>query len=194
MARIAIIQGHPTPGGGHFCHALAGAYSAGAAEGRHEVRQIVVAELAFPMLRSKSDWEKAPAPPVVADAQETLAWADHLVIIYPLWLGGMPALLKGFLEQALRPAFMSGATEAGATWKTVLKGKSSRIIVTMGMPAFVYRWYFGAHSLKSLKRSILALVGIGPNRHTLIGMIEQMSEGRRRSHFETMRILGERGR
>jgi putative NADPH-quinone reductase len=194
MPRIVIIQGHPTSDVGHFCHALAEAYAAGAAEGRHEVRQLVVADLDFPLLRSKSDWEGAPPPDVIAGAQEALAWADHLVIIYPLWLGGMPALLKGFLEQVLRPAFMSGTTRPGASWKTVLKGTSSRVVVTMGMPAFVYRWYFGAHSLKSLKRSILALVGIGPNRHTLIGMIEGMDDGKRRSHLEAMRSLGRRAR
>lgn len=194
MTRIVIIQGHPTSGGGHFCHALAEAYAAGAADGRHDVRQLVVADLAFPLLRLKSDWEGAPPPDVIARAEEALAWADHLVIIYPLWLGGMPALLKGFLEQVLRPAFMSGTTRPGASWKTVLKGTSSRVVVTMGMPALVYRWYFGAHSLKSLKRSILALVGIGPNRHTLIGMIEGMDDGRRRSHLEAMRSLGRRAR
>lgn len=194
MSRIAVIQGHPTAGGGHFCHALAEAYAAGAAEGRHEVRRIVVAELDFPMLRSKQDWEKEAPPAAIAEAQETLAWADHLVILYPLWLGGMPALLKGFLEQAFRPTFMAGTTEPGASWKTTLRGKSSRIVITMGMPAFVYRWYFGAYSLRSLKRSILSLVGIGPNRHLLIGLIEGMSDAKRKSHLEAMRRLGQRAR
>ncbi|MFC4171985.1 NAD(P)H-dependent oxidoreductase [Microvirga sp. GCM10011540] len=189
MSHIVIIQGHPTAGGGHFCHALAEAYARGAAEGGHDVRQILVAELDFPLLRSKRDWEKSP-PPAIAGVQDTIARADHLVIIYPLWLGDMPALLKGFLEQALRPAFMSGTSDPGGNWKTVLKGKSSRIVVTMGMPAFVYRWYFGAHSLRSLKRSILALVGIGPNRHTLIGAVEGMSEAKRKVWLERMRRLG----
>ena len=64
----------------------------------------------------------------------------------------------------------------------------------MGMPAFVYRWYFGAHGLKSLKRSILSLVGIGPNRHTLIGMIEGMSDGKRTAWIGVMRRLGKRAR
>jgi putative NADPH-quinone reductase len=122
-----------------------------------------------------------------------MAWAGHLVIIYPLWLGGMPALLKGFLEQALRPAFMTG-NRVGTSWKRTLKGRSTRIIITMGMPAFVYRWYFGAHSLKGLKRSILSLVGIGPNRHTLIGMIEGMSDGQRAAWLNTMHRLGKRAR
>src|SRR5690349_21424932 len=100
MSRIVIIQGHPTPGGGHFCHALAQAYATGAAEGGHDVRHVSVADLDFPILRSKSDWEGAAAPAAIADAQAAIAWAEHLVITYPLWLGGMPALAKGFLEQA----------------------------------------------------------------------------------------------
>ncbi len=194
MTRIAIVQGHPTSGGGHFCHALVDAYAQGAAKGGHEVRVIPVAELDFPLLRSKRDWDSAPPPPAIAEAQPTLAWAEHLVIIYPLWLGGMPALLKGFLEQALRPAFMTGGAGAGASWKTVLKGRSSRIIITMGMPAFAYRWYFGAHSLKSLKRSILSLVGFGPNRHTLVGTIEGMSDAKRKAWLDTVRTLGTRAR
>ncbi|WP_262027863.1 NAD(P)H-dependent oxidoreductase [Microvirga sp. Mcv34] len=193
MTRIAIIQGHPTPGGGHFCHALAEAYAEGARTGGHHVRIIPVADLDFPLLNEKADWDAAPPPAAIAEAQGTMAWAEHLVIVYPLWLGGMPALLKAFLEQALRPAFMSGG-QAGGDWKTALKGRSSRIVVTMGMPAFVYRWYFGAHSLKSLKRSILSLVGIGPNRHTLVGTIEGMSDGKRKSWIATLRDLGKRAR
>jgi putative NADPH-quinone reductase len=192
MARIAIIQGHPTPDSRHFCHALADAYGQGAAAGGHDVRVISVAGLDFPLLRSKLDWDGAPPPPAIAEAQRILAWAEHLVIIYPLWLGGMPALLKGFMEQAFRPAYMTGGAGPGTSWKTALKGRSSRIVITMGMPAFVYRWYFGAHSLKSLKRSILSLVGIGPNRHTLIGMIEGMSDAKRKAWLETLRSLGRR--
>ena len=192
MTRIAIIQGHPASGSRHFCHALADAYAQGAVEGGHAVRVIPVADLDFPLLRSKDDWERNAPPPAIAEAQQTLAWAEHLVIIYPLWLGGMPALLKGFMEQAFRPAFMTGGAGPGASWKTALKGRSSRIVVTMGMPSFAYRWYFGAHSLKSLKRSILSLVGIGPNRHTLIGMIEGMNDTKRKAWLGTLHDLGRR--
>ncbi|WP_262268427.1 NAD(P)H-dependent oxidoreductase [Microvirga yunnanensis] len=193
MTRIVIIQGHPTPGG-HFCHALAEAYAEGAFAGGHQVRFIAVADLDFPLLRSKADWDGAPPSSVIAEAQRTMAWAEHLVIIHPLWLGGMPALLKGFLEQALRPAFMTGCTGASGSWKSALKGRSSRIVVTMGMPALVYRWYVGAHGLKSLKRSILSLVGIGPNRHTLIGGIEGMGGARRKAWLAAMRRLGAKAR
>jgi putative NADPH-quinone reductase len=195
MTRVAIIQGHPNPGG-HFCHALADAYAQGVAEGGHELRRLEVAALDFPLLRSRADWEEAEPPAAIANAQQTILWAEHLVIIYPLWLGAMPALLKGFLEQVLRPAFMSGGagSRVGTGWKSVLKGRSARIVVTMGMPALVYRWYFGAHSLKSLERNILSFAGIRPNRHTLIGMVEGVSDAKRKAWLDGVRELGRKAR
>lgn len=188
--RVAIIQGHPTVGGGHFCHGLAAAYARGAQESGHEVRMVIVAELEFPLLRSKRDWEAGVPPPVIWKAQEVIRWADHLVIVYPLWLGAMPAILKGFLEQAFRPGFAIAKSEGSVLGKKLLKGKSARIVITMGMPALLYRWYFGAHSLKSLERNILKFCGIGPIRESLIGLVEGASDARRQKWLETMHALG----
>lgn len=50
----------------------------------------------------------------------------------------MPALLKAFFEQALRPGFAM-STSAKGGWTKLLSGRSARVVVTMGMPAFVYR-------------------------------------------------------
>ncbi|HEX7966643.1 MAG TPA: hypothetical protein VF502_00375, partial [Stellaceae bacterium] len=38
----------------------------------------------------------------------------------------------------------------------------SLVIPKTSSPAFLYRWYFGAHSLKRLQRNILKFCGIGP--------------------------------
>src|SRR5688572_33315479 len=105
VRRIAIIQGHPDPKGGHFGHALAHSYAQGGAEAGHEVRTLEIARIEFPLLHTRDDWENGALPESIRHAQETVAWADHLIILYPLWLGAMPALLKGFLEQVLRPGF-----------------------------------------------------------------------------------------
>jgi putative NADPH-quinone reductase len=104
----------------------------------------------------------------------------------------VPALLKGFLEQVFRHGFAMEA-EPGKIWKKKLKGKSARIVVTMGMPAFFYRWYFGAHSLKSLERNIFRFSGVRPVRTTLIGAVEG-SQARRLHWLEEMHRLGRRGR
>lgn len=192
--RIAIIQGHPDSTARHFCHALADEYAKGCEDGGHEVRRIEVATLDFPLLRTREDFEKGRPPESIKPAQDAIKWADHLVIIYPLWLGSMPALLKAFLEQVLRPGFAFEYQKSGGMAKKLLVGKSARIIVTMGMPAFVYRWIFFAHSLKSLKRNTLWFCGVGPVKATLIGNIEGMTEKQRAGWLDEMRGLGDVGK
>ena len=190
VRRVAIIQGHPDATRRHLCHALAEAYASSARAAGHEVREIDVAALDFPVLRSKEAFETTALPASLAPAQAAIGQADHLLIVYPLWLGTMPALLKAFLEQVFRPGFAYELGEHGRRWKRPLKGKSARIVVTMGMPVFLYRWYFGAHGLKSLERSILGFAGIGPIRESLFGMIEQASEAKRRAWLARMHRLG----
>ena len=193
MPKIAIVQGHPDPQGGHFCHALADSYADGALRGSHEIRRIEVAQLEFPLLKSQAEYESGSTPEGLRVAQADLLWADHFVIVYPLWLGSLPAKLKGFLEQVFRPEVAFDKSESGMTWTKLLKGKSARIIVTMGMPAPVYRWYFGAHSLKNLERNILGFIGIKPIRSTLIGMVETVSDAKRAVWIEKVARFGEEG-
>jgi putative NADPH-quinone reductase len=191
--RIAIIQGHPDSRGDRFLHALAAAYAEGARAAGHEVRTIDVARLDFPLLRTKDDYEHAAAPAAIREAQATIGWAEHLVILFPLWAGTLPALLKAFLEQVFRPGFAFAYVEGGMP-KKLLRGKSARIVVTMGMPAFVFRWYFGAHGVKSLKRSILGFAGIAPIDDTLIGMVEAGDGSARERWLARMHALGSGGR
>jgi putative NADPH-quinone reductase len=178
MTKITIIQGHPDASVDRFCHALASAYADGARDAHHEVRIIEVASLDFPLLRTRADFEHGTPPPAIAEAQRTIAWAEHVVIIFPLWLGDVPALLKGFLEQVLRPGFAFRYREKGLPEK-LLRGRSARLVVTMGMPGFFYELFFRAHSVKSLERNILGFVGFGPVRRTIMGMVE--SEDRKRN-------------
>ncbi len=190
--RIALIQGHPDATQPHFAHALAAAYADGARAGGHALREIDVARLEFPLLRSARDWEQGRLPAALADAQAAIGWADHLVLVFPLWLGDMPALLKGFLEQVARPGFAFGAEGDNPFDKKALGGRSARVVVTMGMPAAVYRYWYRAHSVKSLDRNILGFVGIAPVRETLIGGVGALSPDDARGWLERLRRLGRR--
>ncbi len=189
---ILLIQGHPDPGGRRFGHALADAYAQAAKDAGHELRQLDVARLEFPLLRTAADWEDGSPVEAIRRAQEAIAWAEHIVIVFPLWLGDMPALLKAFFEQALRPGFAIGEGGPSRMWKKLLKGRSARLIVTMGMPAFFYRVYYRAHSVKSLKRNILEFCGISPVRASLVGTID--SDGSRELWLAKVQALGRAGR
>lgn len=189
--RILLIQGHPDAGSRHLCHALASAYGEGARTAGHEVRLIDVAALDFPLLRSQHAWEKQPLPAGLEAAQREIAWANHLVLFFPLWLGDMPALLKGFLEQVARPGFAFGIEgERTGFSRKGLTGRSARVVVTMGMPALVYRWYFRAHSVKSLERNILGFVGIAPVHETLVGSVDTLQPAQVQQWQDKMARLG----
>ena len=174
--RIVLIQGHPDAVSRHLGHALEDAYAQGAEAAGHEVRRIPVAELDFPLLRSQQAWEEGALPASLVQAQADIAWAQHLVLFFPLWLGDMPAVLKGFLEQVARPGFAFKADANNTFGKKGLTGRSARVVVTMGMPALIYRWYFRAHSVKNLERNILGFVGISPVNETLIGMVDKLDD------------------
>lgn len=188
--RILLIQGHPDAVTPHLCHTLAEAYAEGALAAGHEVRWTDVARLDFPLLRSQQAWEQGTLPTTLQTAQDDIAWAEHLVLFFPLWLGDMPALLKGFLEQVARPGFAFSAEGNNPFGRKGLTGRSARVVVTMGMPALVYRWYFRAHSLKSLERNILGFVGIAPVNETLVGMVDKLGEAGVKKWQGQMRALG----
>lgn len=189
--RILILQGHPDTATRHLCHALADSYAEGAQEAGHEVRRVELAALDLPLLRSQKEWESGELPPALQPVQEDIRWSSHIVIVFPLWLGDMPALLKGFLEQVMRPGFAFRYKESGTAWtEKGLQGRSARVIVTMGMPALVYRWVFRAHSVKSLERNILGFVGIAPVHETLVGGVGQLAEEGARKWLARTRSLG----
>ena len=193
VKRILIIDGHPDPEPQRLCHGLANAYASGAVDAGHEVRRLELHSLDFPLLRSEADFETGKPPRPIATAQADISWAEHIVIVYPLWLGSMPALLKGFLEQAIRPDFAFERATSG--WpKKRLQGKTARIVVTMGMPVMIYRWIYLSHSLRSLERNILKFAGISPVRETLFGMIKEANEQTRNRWIDQMATLGRSGR
>lgn len=106
----------------------------------------------------------------------------------------MPARLKAFLEQVGRGEFFISPAEAGHRWPAKnMKGKSARLIVTMGMPALAYRLLFGAHSVKAVESAIFGLAGFQPVKESLFGSIDEGPE-RRAAILAKVRRLGEKGR
>ena len=190
-ARVTIVQGHPDPGGKHLCHALADAYAEGAAAAGHEITRIEVARLDFPILRTQEEFERGDLPQMLVGARDGIVSAQHLVAIFPLWHGTMPALLKAFLEQVMRPGVALEYRKRGFP-RGLLAGRSARIVVTMGMPALIYRWYFQAHGVRGLERSVLRFAGMKPVRETLLGMVDTVSDAKRRAWLERMRTYGRR--
>jgi NAD(P)H dehydrogenase (quinone) len=188
MARIAVIVGHARHN--TYCEALGRAYLRGAQAGGHEAKLFVTSAMAFDPVLHEGFERVQPLEKDLQSAHDAMLAADHLVIIFPLWLGTLPAILKGFLERVLQPDLVEPAKQG--RFVKLLKGKSARIIVTMGMPGFVYRWWFGAHAVKMLKRNILGFVGAYPIHTTIYGNVEGVKAERRIGWRGDVEALGRR--
>jgi putative NADPH-quinone reductase len=195
--RIAIIQGHPDGAGGHYCHALAAAYAAGAREAGHDVTTVDIGRMSFPLLRGRDD-QRRETPPEITAVQRVLALADHVVLVFPVWNGGMPALTRGFFEQAFRPSFVFPDARPGEPLRLSsyfrnrkgLAGKTGRIIATMQMPGFMYRLGFHPRG----ERNAFKVAGVSPVRETFVGTVESAPPERRAAWLARVRALGRAGR
>lgn len=192
MAKIAIVVGNPMTDS--YSEALGEAYRRGAESGGHQAKLFVLARMNFdPVLRGGYR-QLQPLEPDLAAAREAFLASDHVVFVFPLWLGDMPAIMKGFLERLVQPDLLALQAAGGkASWK-IYKGKSARVIMTMGMPGWFYRWYFGAHALKLLRRNILHFTGIKPVRSTIYGMIEAVGDETRKQWLREVEALGHQER
>jgi NAD(P)H dehydrogenase (quinone) len=191
MRKIMIVVGHPQSR--TLCGALGEAYQRGAQAAGHDVKLFALAEMKFdPILREGYRMEQ-PLEPDLQAAYDALAACDHLVIIFPLWCGDMPALLKGFIERLLQPDLIRRQDTDNAMNWAIFNNKTARVVMTMGMPVSIYRFWYGGHALKLLARNILKFIGIKPVRHTLYGMIGTSKPETRERWIAEVGALGRQG-
>lgn len=192
MTRILVINGNPKAES--FSAALADAYATGAREGGHEVEVIELGRLPIdPVLRTGFTPHE-PEEPELTAARAAIGRAEHLALVWPLWFGGMPAILKGFLERALTMGFAAEEIEKPPFFRPLLTGRSARSIVTMQMPRLVYRLIYGSAATKSLRRQILGFVGMSPVRDTVFGGIDDQTPETRARWLAEVRRLGAEAR
>lgn len=185
--RILVLDGHPDASGEHFCGALADAYANAATAAGHEVRRVKLGDLDTPFLTVPGDFE-SPPPEALRQIQTDIVWCEHLVVIFPLWLGTVPAKLKALLEQLFRGGF--GFNINGQGWAGKMKGRGARLIVTMGMPGPIFTLVFGAHGVKALERGVFWLSGFSPIRRTIVGGVEAIGSRGRAQWLARVRALG----
>ena len=188
MKKIMIVVGHPQRN--TFCEALGKAYKDGAQSAGHDARLFLLADMTFDPILHDGYRKIQALEPDLLSAYDALSDCDHLVIVFPLWCGDMPALLKGFIERILQPDLIARENTAHAMNWSIFEKKSARIVMTMGMPVSIYRFWYRGHALKLLTRNILNFIGIRPVKNTLFGMIGTSKPEQRDHWVEEVRALG----
>lgn len=194
MKKILVLLGHPDPD--TLCGALAGAYENAAKLAGHEVRRKNISELSFDPLLHKGYKVIQELEPDLKALQEDFKWAEHVVIVYPLWWSSMPALMKGLFDRMWLPAFAfrfikgpDGKSTMG--WNKLLKGRTARVIVTLKNQPWLERFMFGDYTAE-LVQAILRFSGFKV-KLTEVGNAEGLSDGTRASLVKKVTNLARKG-
>lgn len=190
MKKIAIINGHPNKDS--FNSGVTEAYRLGASEAGAEVREIVIRDLNFNPNLQFGYQKRMELEPDLLKAWEIIQWADHLVWVHPVWWGGFPAIMKGFIDRLFLPGMAYKYRENSVWWDKLLKGKTAHIITTLDQPGWYYRLFFGRPSVNQLRKSILEYCGVKPVKVTYVGIIRNSKDEQRTQWLRKVKELGKK--
>jgi len=124
-------------------------------------------------------------PDDVKKYQDMITWADHLTVVYPMWWGQMPAMLKGFIDRVFSYGFAFSISENGA--QALLKGKTASVFVNTNTPTAVYE----ATQMNTAQRRIIdggifGFCGID-TEITFLGQVSSGSDELRKGYLEAIK-------
>jgi len=190
MKKVLIILAHPD--GSSYNGALAEAYARGALQAGHEVKLIKLGELSFDPILHKGYKEIQVLEPDLKRVQEEIKWSRHLVLVFPTWWGSFPALLKGFIDRVVLPGFAFKYHKNDPLWDKLLKGRSGRIITTMGGPSWFYTLFWFSPGVNAVKKAFLGFCGVDPVRVTKIDQMTGASEKKLKMWLKRVEEMGSR--
>lgn len=174
--RTLIILGHPDKKS--LCHRLADEYEKGAREKGGEVRRINLNDLSFNPNLKYGYRQVQNLEQDLLDAQDSIKWAKHIVIVFPVWWSSVPAILKGFIDRVFLPGFAFKYRDNSSNWDKLLAGRSARLIVTSDAPVlYLYLAYFHP-AVNMMKKAVLEFCGVSPVTVSSFGSIRGSSEKR----------------
>ena len=99
--RVLMVRAHPVRES--LVQAAGDRAASAMTRAGHELRQMDLYADGFEPIVSEEEWRArnsgAALPPELQLYADALHWAEHLVLVYPTWFGGFPAMLKGWLDR-----------------------------------------------------------------------------------------------
>ncbi len=185
---IVILLGHPDHAS--LCGALAERYRQAAVAAGHRVQLFGLGDIDFDPVLRHGYRQIQPLEPGLQQINEAIAGCQHLVLVYPTWWGGMPALLKGYFDRAFLPGYAFRYRKDSVWWDRLLSGRSARVITTLDTPPWYYRWVYRMPGHQQVRRTILEFCGIKPVRISGFGPVRSASLQVREGWLRKVAALG----
>jgi len=181
--KTLIVYNHPYEGS--FCNAILKAVQRGLKKGGHTCKVINLDKDNFdPVMRAKDlkafaelgrgiESALMNLDPTVFRYKKKLEWADHIVMIFPIWWMSMPAMMKGFVDKVIFPG-VAYDMDNGRLVSRLASLKQVTVISTMNTPADIYRDMFGNSLEGSLIKGTFNQIGIHDAEWISFNMVKQV--------------------
>ncbi|MEE2729578.1 MAG: NAD(P)H-dependent oxidoreductase [Pseudomonadota bacterium] len=174
---IALILGNSDDES--FCAAIAETYAAAAEEAGHQVRYFKLGDIEFDPVLRHGYKQRQTLEPGLESIREAILWSDHLVLVYPIWWGSIPAVLKGMFDRVFLPGFAFKYRDNSQFWDRLLAGRSAHAIATMDTPPWYFKLVYCSPAHHQMRKTILEFSGIKPVKITSFGPVRYASDAKR---------------
>lgn len=188
--RVLIILGHPSTDS--FCGAISTCYFEAATQAGCEVRIVQLGALNFDPVLHEGYNQIQTLEQDLLDAQADIMWAEHLVFVFPLWWGGVPALLKGFIDRTFLPGFAFKYRQGKVFPDKLLKGRTAHLLVAMDTAPWYYKWVYWMPGLHQMRKHTLAFCGIKPLTTLMFGPVLTSTTTQRQRWLQQAMTLARR--
>lgn len=136
-----------------------------------------------PVLRTR-DFEMISSGNIPADIeteQSFVSWADAMVFIYPVWWGGMPAIVKGYIDKVFSWGFAYKSNINGVY--PLLTGKNVVVLNSLGQSRAEYeKGMFQAMNLVNVE-GVFGFCGIKVASQLYFSSIHNVSQQELEDYF-----------
>lgn len=186
--KTLIVYYHPHEGS--FCSAIRDAVISGLDTGGYEWQIIDLDKDGFDPVIHEKDlgiFVKAGrlgeegldgVDPLALEYMKKLRWAEHLVMIFPIWWMSTPAMVKGFIDKVIFPGIVY-KMDGGRLVSQLSYLHETTLITTMNTPADVYKERFDNSLEGSLIKGTFNQIGIHDVRWISLNMVKQVGDEKR---------------
>lgn len=182
-----IIFAHPNPKS--FSKGIVDTLVEASKEKNYEVEVRDLYKIKFQPILLPSDFEsfaKGITPKDIEEEQKFIKEADFISLVYPIWWGSEPAILKGYLDRVLSYGFAYVNKENGPVG--LLQGKKVAIFTPMGNSNEAYKENGMDEAMKTIKDAgTFEFCGIKTVSHMLFGEVPASDEDILKSYLRDIR-------
>ncbi|MDR0698550.1 MAG: NAD(P)H-dependent oxidoreductase [Tannerella sp.] len=177
-----IIFAHPNPAS--FNSSLVKALYNHLLNQGDEVKLRHLYELGFNPVLSADDFSSIAdnkTPKDIEIEQGYVKWSDHIIFVFPVWWGGMPAIMKGYIDRVFAEGFAYEYVADGSNG--LLSPRKGSTICSTGAYSEDYKHVHNAMNVLSIE-TVFGFTGITPYKSLFYGGVPLVSDEVRNSYIQ----------